>query len=199
VTIYPGTTVFPEASLFIEAEPNPIVLHSKTLKLLEDLPPYYFRDPPTRNILNAFVGEIERIEAAMLTIEKDRFPQTATDVYGGLSNWERLLNLPVAPGYLNVAQRQQRAVARWRARNGGEGKDWVAAVSEAIGTGSWEYYENYPGPYQLTVFVPYGVGSTQFNAVSAAIRPLTPAHLELIIDNKKYFIVDVSKVDEDTI
>lgn len=174
-------------------------LNKRTIELLGDLPPYYFEDPPTRQVLNAFVEEIGRLEDAAATVQAGRFPQTADDTYGALSNWERLLGLPVASNYLNLAQRQARAVARWRARNGGEGQDWVTAVTEAIGTGSWEYDENYPGPYQVTVWVPFAVGSAQFKAVEAAIRPLTPAHLELIIDNRGRFIVDVSKVDEDTI
>ena len=170
-----------------------------TALLLENLPPYYHEDPTTNQVLYAFGSELARLEAAQHEVESGRWPQTATDTYGFLALWEELLRLPVRPEYLSVKQRQERCVARWRARNGGTGQDWVTAVTEAIGTSAWEYEEDNPASYTVTIWVPWAVGSTQFEAVEPAVRPLTPAHLDIVVDNKDHFIVDVSKVDEDTI
>lgn len=205
MALYPSEFLYPSDNLYPQSDRPPKAvspladLRARTAEILEDLPPYYFEDPTTQQIINSFAGEIDHMEEIIEVVEAGRFPQSATDQYGMLALWERLLGLPEKPNYLSVEQRQDRAVARWRARNGGRGGDWVKAVTEAIGTGSWEYDENYPGPYQVTVWVPFPIGSPQFDAAESAIRPLTPAHLEIIIDNKDYFVVGVSEVDVDKV
>lgn len=172
---------------------------ARTDDLLEAIPPYFHGDPPTRQVLNAFGAELERVEEATAMVVAGLFPQTADDTYGLLSLWEHLLRLPVAPEYLDTEQRQDRAVARWRARNGGTGADWIAAVTEAIGSGDWEHEEHQPEDYKVTIWVPWPLESQRLEDAEAAVKVVTPAHLEVIVESREAFNVDIDKVDEDKI
>lgn len=173
--------------------------------MLDDMPPYYRDDPMTQAVIVAYANEYDRIEAAVRQVQAAGFPTQSADVtlvVGAatarlLSMWETLLNLPVAPAGVPLADRQAKVVAHIRKRKSGRGADWAATITEALGgSTSWTYTEG-PGAYQVTVNLPYVAGSYTAGQVQALVSAISPAHLDMIVRYGQGFLVGINFVGID--
>ena len=146
----------------------------------------------------ALANELERIDDFLMELLHTSFPQNATDANGTLSIWEMTMGLPVQPEGMSEQDRRDALLARLVARNADEGQDWTNAATLIIGP-DWSYRENYPGPDQLTVLIPFAPGTPEADRIEVMLRDITPAHLELIVTFSGGFIVGESEVGEDAI
>lgn len=155
----------------------------------------------TQAVINAQANELQRIEDAAVAVTTAMFPTRSTDVplLNGswtapiLSMWETLLNLPVNPSGVSLADRRSKVQAHIQKRNSGAGSDWVAVLTEGLGPVAWTHQEG-PGPYQVTILIPYVAGSYSAGQVAALARAITPAHLDLSVGYAEGFLVGISLV-----
>lgn len=178
----------------------PRVLSQKALDMLADLPPYLQNDGMVQGVVAAQAGEYQRIESAATAILNGIFPAQANDVpilgvwtARLLSMWETLLNLPVNPAGVTLADRQAKVQAHIQARNSGAGSDWIATLSQAIGTSAWTHLEG-PAAYTVTITLPGVSGTYSAGQVAQIARQITPAHLDVIVAFAGGFIVGVSLI-----
>lgn len=128
------------------------VLIDKGADMLAELPTYYRDDRFTQGFVDVVSRELQRVED-MLTRLASSVPSKATGTE--LAIWEATLDLPVEPEGLSVEARQALASVSYRKRNSAKGTDWVANVTQAIGS-QWSYAEDAPADYEVTVRVPGG-------------------------------------------
>jgi uncharacterized protein YmfQ (DUF2313 family) len=135
----------------------------------------------------------------METVRDHAWPHKADDTYGLLAVHERTFGLPVMPPGASVAQRRSALKARAQSRRSGWKRDWVRAMNELVGVGNWSYQENTPAGNQLTINIPYAVGSWTAAQVEALAAERTPAHVQIVMGYDQGFIVGVSRVGQDAI
>ena len=165
-------------------------------ELLDDLPPYLSEDGVVQGVIDALAREQKRISDTADGIRRTAFPSQADDSFNMLSLWETILGLPVKPQGTPDDQRRSKVLATLQGRDVGTGKGWTAAVAQAVGT-NWQQAENTPGPYQLTVTLPFPAGSYEGQQAGRLIRTITPAHIDLLVSYGTGFIVGVSLVGQD--
>jgi uncharacterized protein YmfQ (DUF2313 family) len=168
------------------------------MALLADLPPYLQDDPYVRGIVDAAARELQRVEDAAQSVRQSAFPQNADDTYGFLSLWESLLGIPVNPTGASLSERRNQVLSNLRLRTSGYGTDWVALLSQAMGSNPWGYQEG-PGSYQITVRIPFSAGGYSSAQVEALARKITPAHLDLAVTYNEGFLVGIGLVGQDRI
>lgn len=132
-----------------------MTLSAKAETIFADLPDYYSTDPNIIAYVDTAARELQRIEDLLEVLREQVFPQNADDDYGLLGLWEQTLGLPVEPADATLVQRRNRVISAVLKRRSGAGSDWVASVTQALGTSGWTYLENDPGDYQLSVVLPY--------------------------------------------
>jgi hypothetical protein len=130
-------------------------LSAKGQELLDFLPVYYHDDAAVLAVIDSLARELERVETMLLTLREHIFPQRADDTYGMLAAWEALLGIPPTPDVVSVEARRELVVAYLRKRKSGAGRDWAEALTKALRSASWTHIENAPGPYDLTILIPY--------------------------------------------
>jgi uncharacterized protein YmfQ (DUF2313 family) len=169
-----------------------------------DLAPMLQEEPFALAVVRAANNEFKRIAAAATAIQLATFPAQSDDVVLSdsigvakiLSMWETLLNLPVAPTDVPVVQRRNKVLAHIRKRHSGAGMDWVARMTEALGTSLWVYEEG-PGDYQLQIAIPFASGSYTAAQALAFAKKITPAHLEISVLYSQHFLVGISLIGID--
>jgi hypothetical protein len=166
--------------------------------LLDDLPPYLSEDATVQGVIDTLAREQQRITDVADGVRRTAFPSQADDTYKMLSLWETLLGLPVKPPGVSDDQRRSKVLATLQGRDVGTGEGWTKAVGQAVGTG-WQQAENTPGPYQLTVTLPYAAGSYEGRQAANIIRAITPAHIDLLVSYGTGFLIDVSLIGQDVL
>lgn len=151
-------------------------MSEKGLALMESLPPYYEEDAATKTVEDVVGRELQRVEDAATALQKQAFPQYADDTYRLLGLWETLLELPVEQPGATVDMRRSKVLSLLRKRRSGYGYDWVARMSDALGTTQWTYQEG-PGNFEVAISIPYASGSFDATQVAAIARRMTPANL----------------------
>lgn len=146
----------------------PAVLSDKTLEMLEDLPPFEQGSKDIQAAVDVIARELDRVNAAMLNVRANFWPQLGADFLG---IWEYILGLSVNPPDKTLDQRRTSVLAFLQKLKGsGSGLDWQANVDYLIGTG-WAYEEHIPGdgaspaanvvkitlPFATTLPVPAGL------------------------------------------
>jgi uncharacterized protein YmfQ (DUF2313 family) len=166
--------------------------------LLADLPPYLSDDGTVQGVIDTLAREQQRITDAADGIRRTAFPSQADDTYNMLLLWETLLGLPVKPPGVPDDQRRSKVLASLQGRDVGTGEGWTRAVAQAVGT-NWQQAENTPGPYQLTVTLPFAAGSYEGRQAENIIRTITPAHIDLLISYGTGFLIGVSIIGQDVL
>lgn len=126
----------------------PRILSQKAQAMLADVPPYLANDPSYQSVIVPLANELQRLEDTANAIRAAMIPPTAGDVVLlngdsvilGLSLLETVLDLPVAPAGVSIDTRRATVMARIRTRNSGSGADWVALITQLLGS-SWSYFE----------------------------------------------------------
>lgn len=167
-----------------------------TQRMIDNMPPFYRGESFIEGYLDAVGRELQRIEDRATQIQQGMFPQNTDDAYKLLSLWELLLGLPVAAAGATLLQRRNLVVSTLAARSQASGAAWVASVGQAMGGTPWTYQEG-PGDYTVTIYIPFS--STSFNSVQVQnlVRKITPAHLVLSVVYNQGFIVGEGIVGED--
>lgn len=169
-------------------------LTQKARIILGDLPPWYEVDDISTAIIQVLAKEIKRIEDFVGEVRLQMYPGRADDKYGILARWEEFFGLPVQPN-VPLATRQQLVAAQLAKRRASTGHDWELAVTTALGSGDWDYYEG-PGNYQVTITYPYRVGAYTSVQVANLIREITPAHIQILASYRQGFLVGISLVGD---
>lgn len=180
----------------------PRTLSQKTTELLTDLAPFLASDLLVQGVVSAYANEIDRIESTAEALAGIMFPAEAQDlpilgsryVVAILSMWETLLDLPVAPADVALADRRSKVLAHIRKRNSGAGSDWVSILTTAVGSIVWTYREG-PGDYQVTLTIPFG-GTYSAAQVGRLARVITPAHLQILVGYTTGFVIGVSHIGD---
>lgn len=179
----------------IDAQP----VSSDASRLLAMQPPFISADPWNRAVQRAIAGELLRIEVSMQMVRDALIPSQADDVILPTGQvvpcaemLEALLGISIAPAGFTIEQRRSRIVAHIRKLNSGTGADWVANLTEILGTG-WTYEEG-PGAYQVTIHIAFASGTLSADEVVAFARAITPAHLDVIPAFNEGFLVGISSV-----
>jgi hypothetical protein len=161
--------------------------------LLNDVPPFEQSSYEIQAVLTVVANELARLEAARAALIQNFFPLTADAL---LPLFEQLLGLPVSPPAALAARRQLVATYMQRLKSEGRGLDWVALITQAVGTTNWNYQEHDPG-YALSP----PANTVNVNIPQAAagyawplIRDLTPAHLVINQGYTGGFIVGSSPI-----
>jgi hypothetical protein len=166
---------------------RPVRLMSDSgLLRLEDLPHYFHDDPQVRGYVDALSRELDRVAALIETVCDGWYPSEAESDEDAaaqalyLRMWEANLGLPIAPLGLSVGQRGNIVVSHIRKRTAETGADWVAVMNYGIGSGGWDYDENY-ADYTVRLVIPYGSGTITATSVLALARAITPAHIDIVV------------------
>lgn len=167
-----------------------------TQRMIDNMPPFYRGESFIEGLLDAVGRELQRVEDRAGAIQQGMFPQNTDDAYKLLSLWELLLGLPVAPVGVTLATRRNLVVSTLGARSQSSGSAWVAAVNQALGGTPWSYQEG-PGDYTVTIYIPFS--SSSFNSVQVQnlVRKITPAHLVLAVVYLQGFLIGEGIVGED--
>ena len=174
-------------------------LTAKGDEMLGDLPPYLHGDPDVRGVVDVLSREFERLDVLAANVAANLWPHTAGD---WIHIWEAFLGLTVAPAGKTVADRQSIVITHLRSLNSSSGVDWIARVTELIGT-SWEHIEHDPDQpvsstnppeYTLKITIPYAAGSAGAQQIETLIRSITPAHLDILMAYDQGFILGVSEL-----
>lgn len=160
------------------------------------MPYYYAEDPAVHAIVDALARELARVEAFLITVKTQWFPQNAADDYGQLALREDQLGIPIEPQGASVEQRRAIVRAYERARLSGSGEDWIVLLDIALEASAWEHEENDPEGYDLRLTIPYFPGGYTGTQVEALADAITPAHLNIAFQFESGFIVGVSRVGD---
>lgn len=178
--------------------PNPLAVFSTSPPfappdLLDDVPPFEQTSRNIQAVLQVVANELARIDAARQALIQNFFPGSA-DVLLGL--FESLLGLPVNPPASLASRQQLVLVYMQRLKSEGRGLDWVALITQAVGTANWNYQEHIPGNATTPAANTVAVNIPQASAGFAwpFIRDITPAHLVVTEGYTGGFIVGVSNV-----
>lgn len=167
-------------------------LAEKTLTMLEDLPPYLGSDPSTQAVLDPVGIELQRLEDQMVRLRTKMLPQNADDEFRTLGMWESLMGVAVEPAGVSVTARRNLIVSHLRKRLSGASSDWVANVTEVLGS-IWTWQLG-PGPYAITVHISYASGTVTAGQVADLLRDMTPAHIDLHVGYGEGFLVGISQI-----
>ena len=171
-----------------------IAVDERTEQMLDDLMPEFTDSDDVRQVVRAAGTELARLEGMARGASESVLPTKATDQYKTLSMWEQLLGLPVAPASSSESQRRDLVTASLRKLHTSSGADWVAAITEAIGTDTWTHTE-VAASYQVTILIPYGAGYVPSGIVELA-RRVTPAHLTIATGFTTGFLVGISNIGD---
>ena len=160
------------------------------------LPPYFHDDPAVRAVIDVQGRELQRIEGTANLIRSKLMPQNADDTYDLLALWETFLDLPVKPPGISIQARRDKVLVSFRKI--ASGADWVAALTQAVGSGSWTHAEG-PSAYTVVIQVPYPLTSYQAIVIERLARRITPAHLVVSVVHGEGFIAGSSIVGTDKV
>ncbi|MDH6675716.1 hypothetical protein M2277_006437 [Paenibacillus sp. LBL] len=138
------------------------------------VPKYYEEMPVATNILDREAEEIERLNASIDDVLAQFFIETAT---WGLSRWERIFGLPTDTTK-TYAQRREILLGRLRGV-GTVTAELIENVAEAYANGDVDVDVNAPAYTVIITFVSSLGVPDQIDALKAAVRDITPAHLAI--------------------
>jgi hypothetical protein len=168
----------------------------RTARVLASLPPEYGDEPTTLALIDAFCLDLDRIEAMMRTVQVGVFPGSADDTYRLLGMMETEAGLPVEPPGATLEERRQKLRAL-RSRSVSEGSQWMAAVTEALGTPNWSHIEN--AGNSITVIIAWDPNGYQAGVIGRILRKITPAHLSVGGAYSQGFIIGSSLLGVQTL
>lgn len=151
-------------------------LSPRLQRVLDAMPPEYASEPVLVALINAYCLDCDRIEDMLKAVQSGFFPQLADDNYRMLGMLEFQSGLPVEPVGATVSERRQKVMAL-RTRSLVAASDWVAAITEALGTTSWDHVE-VPGR-SVTIVVAYSSTGYQAGVLGQIARKITPAHMSV--------------------
>jgi hypothetical protein len=175
-----------------------MALSATATRMQKSLPSYYEDNPIIERVLQARANEIDRMDARIDVLKHGLIPGTATDELRLLSAWEYVLELPVAPPDATVSQRQAVIRAALRRRNAISAADVMDLLTAAIGA-NYSIARNTPAQLEDTITIPYAPGSYLAAQVEAIARAAWSAHRRVFIHYAEGFILEVSRLDEDTL
>lgn len=170
-----------------------VALTDRAAVLLGDIQPELADDPIVQMALQAVANELDRVDQAAQSLRDGFFPTTATDP--ALSLYEEAFGLPVAPPTQTLDQRRALVIAHFRKRIAGSGLDWEAALTQAMGTTQYTYFEG-PLPYQVTITYGFVAGAPTAQAVQAFAREITPAHVRVLAAYSGGFLIGISNIGD---
>lgn len=153
-------------------------------------------DPSTVAVMRSAADELDQIEDLMLDVREQAWPHKADDSEGLLAIHERMLGLPVKPTGVPVATRQAVAKSAVQSRRVGSGSTWERRLSALLRGAPWSYKRNHPGRGQITITIPFGIGSYSSAQVQQLAERITPAHLEVIMQFGEGWIAGVSRAGD---
>lgn len=174
--------------------PSPAALTDLSRDLLDDLPPRVVEDPDIRAVIHCFAKESERQRALAERVRDNLIPARVDSL--GLPWWERLFRLP-DPSLLTEAERKALVLSRsQQTAPRVSAKAFSEDMDALVGSGSWEYEEDYPA---IRVKVPYAPASDAYERLEKGIRQLAtfPCHLDVILENVDGFLLDQSQLDQE--
>lgn len=197
---WPSPTLYPSPSEYPESSVTGRELTPLGEEMLEALPPVLRDSADYQAVIHAIAKETELAAEAMELVRRQFNPATA-DVLLGV--WERVTRQTVEPAGSTISERQEAVTARLRKMlSVGEGSAWVQQVTALIGAG-WSYEENIPGDLTsppagvLRIKLPFPPEGSRYTEAHDAIREVTPAHLELELEETTAFRLDQSELDVD--
>jgi len=168
------------------------VLTAKGNEMLDMLPPYLRDDPAVQAFIDVNAREFERRDVVLADLHSKLRPQNADDTYNTLGLWETLLELPVKPTDISIEARRQKVLVAFESI--AEGRDWVGAITDAVGSEDWSHTES---GYVVSIIQPHPLGTYQAEVVAKLARRITPAHLDVVVSDGDGFIVGVSLLGVD--
>jgi hypothetical protein len=119
----------------------PVVVSPEGQRLLDDLPPFVASDNTVQAALHAMALEIKRLDEARDLVQRNLWPQTASEL---LSVYEGFLNLSIAPPDKTLEQRRTTVLAYLQSlSSSGAGSQFQRNLSALIGS-NWSYLEHDP-------------------------------------------------------
>ena len=169
------------------------------LRMLGELPSVLQGSDDYQAVLHAASREVDRMDATLESVRQQFNPAQADLLLGA---WEMMCKLPVGGYGSSLAQRQARVLFRLRKILGSsEGLEWIASITDLIGSSGWTYEEHIPGdptspPVNwLKITVPLVLSGSGFAEAFSQIREITPAHLEIELLSSAGFTLDISDLD----
>ncbi|MDE2103142.1 MAG: hypothetical protein KGL39_38205 [Patescibacteria group bacterium] len=167
--------------------------------LLEELPAFLQADPNIRAVQHAYAKEIERLEAKIAEAAQQANGPASSLL---LAEWERTLDLPVAPIGLTEAQRRSVILAFMGSLSSDpSGTHWHAVIKVLLSSGiiAIEHRaggaEPQPAANEIHAVLPFGEFAPLFGILSRLLRRITPAHVKLTITGEEGFTTDKTELD----
>lgn len=167
-------------------------------RILDTLPDYYWGNAIVERVVQSWANEIDRIDAWLDKLKAGMNPGTATDEMGLLTIWEQTLDLPVAAAGATLEQRQAATSAAIRRLDVTTAEDVVDLLIAAIGPG-FGIQRNTPGQLQDTISIPFAENTYGAARVEEIARAAWPSHRRVFIHYSTGFILEVSRLDADTL
>lgn len=143
-------------------------------RMRDYVPKYYIEMPVATNILDREAEEIERLYASIDDVLAQFFIETAT---WGLAHWERIFGLPTDTTK-TYAQRREILLGRLRGI-GTVTAELIDNVATAYANGDVDVSLDAPNYTVIITFVSTLGVPDQIDALKAAVREITPAHLAI--------------------
>lgn len=172
---------------------------ARARRMLEALPDYYWTNELAERMVQAVANELDRVEARAEATRRGFIPSLATDERGLLGAWETIMRLPVRPAGATVSQRQAKVAARFQTLGDASARATLAALRTAARTEAIVVFRNEPDPLVDTIEVPFEAGSYDAAQILELAEVLWPAHREVRLRFSTGFLLDVSRLDEDTL
>ncbi|QOT13742.1 YmfQ family protein (plasmid) [Paenibacillus sp. JNUCC32] len=143
-------------------------------RMRDYVPKYYTEMPVATNILDREAEEIARLDASIDDVLAQFFIETAT---WGLTHWERIFGLTTD---LTKTYAQRREILLSRLRGVGTvTAELIENVAQAYANGDVDVDINAPAYTVIITFVSSLGVPDQIDALKAAVRDTTPAHLAI--------------------
>lgn len=168
-------------------------------RMLASLPSYYDGNELVARMIVAAANELDRRAARQDALRRSLIPTLATDELDGLARWESILELPIKPAGATVAQRVDKVAAALRKLDSSSAADTNDTLRSSVPGSAVIIFENDPAPLEDTIQLPFDPGSYNAAQVQALAQRLWPAHRLLHMRYSAGFILDVSRLDVDTL
>lgn len=149
---------------------------STNTNLLDLLPPWYAEIADYQAICNAEQPVFEQIQADMMQVLNNFFPQTM-DV-GAVAQWEQVLGILANPSTEDLAFRQYRIINRISTKPPFTLQFLYNKLDELIGPGAWTVDVDYPN---YTLYIESNAQTQEYSQeVEFTVNRIKPAHIAYI-------------------
>jgi len=157
--------------------------------LIQLLPSWAREDPDFGAVVDCAARESARMRDRLGLVRDQLIPWRAGEL--GLPWWEAFLG--ASPKGKTVQERREEVAARLAAAvPDSRGSTWEAQVTERIGS-AWDYVED-AAAFTLTISVPH---APPLDWIEVLLRPVTPAHLDIVMVSGEGFLLDNSQLDQE--